>query len=147
MRTSSILILTATALAQLALANWTPEKAAQINFYTDAHCTQYNGEVPAWWLKSPLVGGIGSVAGAARAQCITLNMPGNSASINTAGLWGYSTTTQPGIASGHCTFYDDFTCGGNQATAYYGTGSALPTCQPARSKDGWLWKSAKCWIN
>ncbi|KAJ7255222.1 hypothetical protein C8J57DRAFT_1721795 [Mycena rebaudengoi] len=60
MRTSSILILAVTALAQLALANWTPEKAAQINFYTDAHCTQYNGEVPAWWLKSPLVGSIGS---------------------------------------------------------------------------------------
>ncbi|KAJ7472211.1 hypothetical protein FB451DRAFT_1471523 [Mycena latifolia] len=134
------------AAAQVALANWTPDKAAQINFYTDTKCSAYAGEAAAFWTQSPLVGGIGSTVGAARAQCITLNMPGNSQSINTAALWGYSTTTQPGTESGNCVFWDEYTCGGNSAVSYYGTGTS-PTCQPARSKDGWPWKSAKCWIN
>ncbi|KAJ6544359.1 hypothetical protein B0H19DRAFT_1267638 [Mycena capillaripes] len=133
------------ALAQLTLANWTPGKAAQINFYSDTVCTQYDGEAAAYWNQSPMVGTIGTTGGAALAQCITLNMPGNSKSINTAAIWGFSTTTQPGPWSGHCTFWDGFTCSGNSATSYYPNGG--PTCQPARSSAGFLWKSGKCWSN
>jgi hypothetical protein len=75
-------------------------------------------------------------------------MPGNSQSINTAALWAFttSTTTPPPTGSGNCQFWDGFTCSGNSATSNYGTGSG-PGCQPARSSAGFLWKSAKCWIN
>ncbi|KAJ7477629.1 hypothetical protein FB451DRAFT_1396587 [Mycena latifolia] len=108
MRTSAstyLAILTAAAqLTPVCVANWTPGKAAQINFYTDTACTQYNGEGAAWWNQSPMVGGIGSKAAAEQAQCITLNMPGNSKSINTAALWAYSTTTQPETWSSHCIY-------------------------------------------
>ncbi|KAJ7300766.1 hypothetical protein DFH08DRAFT_946319 [Mycena albidolilacea] len=34
--------------AHPSLANWTPVKGAQINFYTNTQCTAYNGEVAAW---------------------------------------------------------------------------------------------------
>ncbi|KAJ6468877.1 hypothetical protein C8R45DRAFT_1105511 [Mycena sanguinolenta] len=150
MRTpTSTALITLTTLAQIApcLATWTLGKAAQINFYTDTRCTAYNGEVAAWWTTSPEVGEIGSTSGAARAQCITLNMPGNSQSINTAALWDYSTMTQPGIESGYCTFWDGYTCSGNAATSYYDDPPSYPTCQPARSSAGYLWKSAKCYLN
>ncbi|KAJ7027549.1 hypothetical protein C8F04DRAFT_1189513 [Mycena alexandri] len=116
-----------------------------MNFCSDAACSEYVGEAAAWWTQTPLVGSIVSTSAAARAQCLTLNMPGNSESVNIAGMWGYSETTQPGSGSGHCTFWDGYTCSGNGATSFYPNGG--PTCQPARSVDGWLWKSAKCWIN
>ncbi|KAF7373888.1 hypothetical protein MSAN_00601100 [Mycena sanguinolenta] len=150
MRTPTFTALaTLTALAQFApcLATWSSGKAAQINFYTDTHCSAYTGEAAAWWETSPEVGVIGSTTGVARAQCITLNMPGNSQSINTAALWGYSTTTQPGADSGYCTFWDGYTCSGNAASSYYNVPSSYPTCQPARSSAGYLWKSAKCYLN
>ncbi|KAK6981105.1 hypothetical protein R3P38DRAFT_3464536 [Favolaschia claudopus] len=128
-------------------ANWSSGKAAQINFYTDTKCSAYTGEVAAYWNAFPNPGVIGSTAGAAKAQCFTLNMPGNSQSINTAALWGFSTSTEPGRASGFCEFWDGFSCDGNTASSDFGSGASLPTCQPARSKDGWLWKSAKCLLN
>ncbi|KAJ7705642.1 hypothetical protein B0H16DRAFT_1482264 [Mycena metata] len=116
-----------------------------MNFYSDPACTAYVGEAAAWWTQSPLVGGIGTTGAANRAQCITLNMPGDSKSANTAGMWGYSETTQPGSGSGHCEFWDGYTCEGKTETSYYPNGG--PGCLPARSVDGWLWKSAKCYIN
>ncbi|KAJ7457326.1 hypothetical protein FB451DRAFT_1509517 [Mycena latifolia] len=152
------------AAAQVALANWTPDKAAQINFYTDTKCSAYAGEAAAFWTQLPLVGGIGSTVsllptlgygvgnlsggdcstvGAARAQCITLNMPGNSQSINTAALWGYSTTTEPGTGSGNCVFWDDYTASTPTVnpTGFFFTGPRnLTTCAPATIT--WSYESA-----
>jgi hypothetical protein len=147
MRTStSILAILMASLSHFAhpsLANWTPVKGAQINFYTNTQCTAYNGEVAAWWDRAPRVG-IYLRAGH-DPDCITLNMPGNSLSINTAHLWPYTTTgTEPAATFGYCQLYDGFDCTGNMATSYYDNVSGGGTCQPSRSVDGWLWKSAKC---
>lgn len=127
----------------LTLANWESDKAAQINFYKDASCSQYNGEAAAWWTKHPLVGGIGSTQAAARAECFNLNMPGDSKSINTAAMWAYQSSS---TWSGRCDFNDGLDCSGaNWAGSVYPSGGT--TCVAARSKDGYLWKSAKCYLN
>ncbi|KAF7345800.1 hypothetical protein MVEN_01600900 [Mycena venus] len=103
---------------QLSLATWSLNKAAEINFYVDTQCTQYNGEADAWWTGSPLVGSPGSTTAAPTS--------------------GNSTTIE--LGQGYCTFWDDFTCSGNQISSTPGDG----VCQPARSQGGFLWKSAKC---
>ncbi|KAJ7210219.1 hypothetical protein C8J57DRAFT_1540018 [Mycena rebaudengoi] len=102
MRATSTYFTILMAVAQVSFANWAPEKGAQVNFYTDSGCGQYAGEVAVWWNKSPAVG----VAGR-DADCITLNMPSNSKSIKTVGLWPAS-TVQPRTVSGHCSFWDGF---------------------------------------
>ncbi|KAJ7314962.1 hypothetical protein DFH08DRAFT_1040571 [Mycena albidolilacea] len=137
-------ILAIFALPHICLANWSPGKGAQVNFYTDTQCTAYNGEVAAWWNQAqPLVGVAGS--GATQAQFITLNMLGNSLSINTAALWGFSTATEPARGSGFCTLWDGFGCTENTVPSYYNT-TGQPDCQPSRSTAGFLWKSANCWL-
>ncbi|KAJ7260695.1 hypothetical protein C8J57DRAFT_1600967 [Mycena rebaudengoi] len=140
MRATSTYLTILMVVAQVSFANWAPEKGAQINFYTDARCGQYTGEVAAWWNNLPAVG-VGSDG--RDADCITLNMPGNSKSINTVGLWPAS-TVQPGTIRGHCSFWDGFTCSGNKVTSEYHPGSGF--CEPARSIDGFLWKSTQCWL-
>ncbi|KAJ7465412.1 hypothetical protein B0H11DRAFT_2240218 [Mycena galericulata] len=68
-------------LPPLSLALWAPGKAAQINFFTNDICTQYVGEVAAWWTMASLIGWPGPMA--AQAECISLNMPSNSQSTAT----------------------------------------------------------------
>jgi hypothetical protein len=131
-------------LPRFSLAIWLPGKAAQLNFYADTGCLQYTGEAEAFWTESPLVGETGSASAAApAAQCITLNMPGDTQAVQTAAMWQNSATTEPGPGSGLCTFWDDFTCSGDSAAVsnYVAAGGS---CLPSRSKDGLLWKSAKC---
>ncbi|KAF8145874.1 hypothetical protein K438DRAFT_1781589 [Mycena galopus ATCC 62051] len=129
----------------VSFANWAPDKAAQINFFADARCSAYNGEVAAWWTLSPLVGGIGNAA--AIAQCFNLSTPSNSLGIATVNMWLQvsGTTTEPPASIGQCTFWDDYGCSGNGDSSDY-----VPpygACLPASSTDGELWKSAKCWNN
>ncbi|KAF8175063.1 hypothetical protein K438DRAFT_2047895 [Mycena galopus ATCC 62051] len=129
----------------VSFANWAPDKAAQINFFADARCSAYNGEVAAWWTLSPLVGGIGNEA--AIAQCFNLSTPSNSLGIATVNMWLQvsGTTTEPPASIGQCTFWDDYGCSGNGDSSDY-----VPpygACLPASSTDGELWKSAKCWNN
>ncbi|KAJ7829192.1 hypothetical protein B0H14DRAFT_2810591 [Mycena olivaceomarginata] len=137
----AILMAILSQLAHLSLANWTRGKGAQINFYTDTQCTAYHGEVAAWWNRVPLV-----AVEPAQLGCITLDMPGDSLSINTAAMWAYSAGMQPAEAAGYCVFYDGFECNGQSITVlsfYHLNG---PGCQPSRSFGGYLWKSAKCYI-
>jgi hypothetical protein len=132
-------------LPRFSLAIWLPGKAAQLNFYADTGCLQYTGEVEAFWTESPLVGETGSTSAAAPAECITLNMPGDTQTVQTAAMWQNSTTTEPGPGSGLCTFWDDYTCSGEEAVSNYVAASA--SCLPSRSRNGFLWKSAKCQIH
>ncbi len=135
-------ILSAVALLpQLSVATWSPNKAAEINAYLDTLCTQYNGEEDAWWVGLPLVGSSGSTTAPTHADCIGLNMPGDSQGINTAALWLNTSTAE--IGQGYCTFWDDVNCSGNQVSSTPGDG----VCQPARSQGGSFWKSAKCVIH
>jgi hypothetical protein len=135
--------------AQVSFANWTPDKAAQINFFSNTQCTAYNGEVAAWWTLSPLVGGVGSTTATARAQCFNLSIPGNSLGIGTVNMWFQmdNTATEPGASSGVCTFWDDYGCSGNDESSDILSFAGPGTCRPASSTDGRLWKSAKCWNN
>ncbi|KAK7038591.1 hypothetical protein R3P38DRAFT_2516544 [Favolaschia claudopus] len=144
MRTPTATILLA--FIPLCLANWSPGKAAQMNFYKDSTCGAYVGEAAAFHNTFPEVGTIGSTTGVARAQCFSLNMPDNSQSINTVAMWGYSAVKEPGQWSGYCTFWDGYNCEGN-AKSSYAPLSKIPSCMPGRSKDGWLWKSAKCYLS
>src|SRR4051794_28081659 len=149
MHPSTLLAVLAT-LTPVTIANWTPDRATQINFYTDTKCTAYAGETSSYFSRFPHVGYIGSTIGAAKAECWNINMPGNAKSLNTANIWGYttSTTTPPGSWSGRCDFNDGLDCKGNNwgfsgnPINYDGSN----TCLAARSKDGWLWKSAKCYV-
>ncbi|KAJ7510986.1 hypothetical protein B0H11DRAFT_1036634 [Mycena galericulata] len=138
-------ILTAVSkLPPLSLSVWAPGKAAQINFYTDNDgCSQYVNEVAAWWTMADLIGGPGSMA--TQAECISLDMPSNSQSTNTADIWPpntANTTTVPPNGIGACTFWDELTCSGNEAWSNYSQGHS--SCLPARSQNGALWQSAKC---
>ncbi|KAJ6581002.1 hypothetical protein B0H19DRAFT_490712 [Mycena capillaripes] len=134
--------------APVSFANWAPDRAAQINFYTNTQCSTYASEVAALWTQTPLVGVVepGTNAVARAAQCFNLSMPANAQSINTVTLWAYatSTTTVPTPLSGNCTFWDDDGCGGNEDTSLYNPSTNL-TCLSARSRDGGLWISARCW--
>ncbi|KAJ7873452.1 hypothetical protein B0H13DRAFT_2349023 [Mycena leptocephala] len=131
----------------VSFANWMPDKAAQINFFTNTQCTAYNGEVAAWWTLSPLVGRVGSTTAATGAQCFNLSMPGNSLGIATVNMWFQmdNTTTEPGASSGGCTFWDDYGCSGDNESS--DVLSDQGPCRPASSTDDRLWKSAKCWNN
>ncbi|EHK39365.1 hypothetical protein TRIATDRAFT_288158 [Trichoderma atroviride IMI 206040] len=83
------------------LATYSPGKGGQINFYTDTKCSHYNGEVACWWNKTPFIGL--AYEGGGPGDCFQLNMPGNSQSINIAGMWksgggadsGGSASSQP----------------------------------------------------
>ncbi|KAF7362980.1 hypothetical protein MVEN_00649600 [Mycena venus] len=132
-----------TAIAQvplLSLANWMPGSAVRINFYTDVQCSQYDGAVEVWWTMSPFVGGPGL-----QAECIPLDiMPRNSQSINPVSVWGpsvASTTTEPALANGSCTFWDGSSCTGSSASSNYTPGTEA--CLPASSRAGILWKGAQ----
>jgi hypothetical protein len=134
----AILAATVTQLVPGSIA-WERDQAAQMNFYTDTQCTQFAGTASAWWSKSPLVG---TVVDPNRAQCITLNMPGNAQSMNSAAFWPFSVTSEPARMSGFCTVFDDVGCKGNSARSTYVPFNGF--CLRARSVDGWLWKSARC---
>ncbi|KAJ7840844.1 hypothetical protein B0H14DRAFT_3869383 [Mycena olivaceomarginata] len=76
-------------LPPLILADWSPGKAAQINFYVNGTCAPqyiYSSAATSWWSVSPLVG-IGSITGA---ECFTLNLVGGSTGINTGMMWEQS---------------------------------------------------------
>ncbi|KAJ7192409.1 hypothetical protein GGX14DRAFT_578126 [Mycena pura] len=121
----------------LSYANWTPGKAAQVNFFTDVLCLQYNGEVPAWWTMTPFIGNPG-----AQADCISLDvMPSSSKTIATVNVWEPNTASAnmsvwPPDAAGSCTFWDESGCSGNSASSDHTSGSG--GCQPTSSKDGSL---------
>ncbi|KAH8121284.1 hypothetical protein LI328DRAFT_137684 [Trichoderma asperelloides] len=124
-------------LAYPILANYSSGKGGQINFYKDTKCSQYNGEAACWWNKTPFIGL--QYEGGGPGDCFDLNMPGNSQSINIAGMW----TSGGGADGGGCTFFSGYGCdGANQVWATYGSGSG--TCLPARGSAGYLWKSAWC---
>jgi hypothetical protein len=136
-------------LPQLSLSTWTPGKAAQINFYIGGTCTAYSNEATSWWISSPLVGGSGAITGA---ECFLLGMHGDlMTGINTAMMWEESTasdTVEPDQANGWCMFWDGFDCTGNElSSVYVPAGDEGAPCEPARSKDGFLWKSGKCGIH
>lgn len=119
------------------LATYSPGKGGQINFYTDTKCSRYNGEVACWWNKAPAIGL--QYEGGGPGDCFQLNMPGNSQSINIAGMW----TSGGGADAGGCTFFSGYNCdGANQVWATYGNGAGA--CLPARGSAGYLWKSARC---
>jgi hypothetical protein len=127
-------ILTAIAhLAHFARADY----PAQINFYVDkpsptGGCTQFKGE------KLLTLAETGAeVTGGHDGECVQLDMPGNSGSLNTAAFGPAGDGGQ-----GYCTFYDSYTCSGNTATSYFSDGNG--GCRYSRSVDGWLWKSAIC---
>ncbi|KAJ7683051.1 hypothetical protein B0H14DRAFT_3535441 [Mycena olivaceomarginata] len=128
------------------LATWSFEKGAEINFYTGTQCTRYNGEADAWWNHRPFIADLASTTGA-DPECFTLNMPGNSQSINTAHVWESTIFAgeTPGPSFGHCQFWDGFTCSGNTATSSFVPSPPSGECLPARSPAGFLWKSAKCY--
>lgn len=119
------------------LATYSSGKGGQINFYKDTKCTQYIGEAGCWWNKAPHIGL--QYEGGGPGDCFQLNMPGNSHSINIAGMW----TSGGGADGGGCTFYSGYNCdGANQVWATYGGGAG--TCLQARGSAGYLWKSARC---
>ena len=123
-------------LTQPTLATYSAGKGGQINFYTDASCTKYTGEADCWWDKTPHVGR--TVPGGQDADCFSLNIPGNSLSINTAELWSEEGST----TSGQCYLYDGYGCTGNSVSSTYTPGKGQ--CFASRSDAGWLWKSAWC---
>lgn len=124
-------------LTQPTLANYSPGKGGQINFYKDTKCSQYNGEAACWWNKAPVIGL--QYEGGGPGDCFDLTMPGNSKSINIAGMW----KSGGGADSGGCTFFSGYGCdGANQAWATYGGGEGK--CLSARGGAGYLWKSARC---
>ncbi|KAF7336272.1 hypothetical protein MVEN_02175500 [Mycena venus] len=135
-------------LPQLSLATWMPGKAAQINFYVGGTCAQYIDEATSWWTSSALVGGNGAVTGA---ECFILGMPGDSTGINTAMMWEENTTSntvEPHQANGWCMFWDGFDCTGNEVSSVYApAGAGGGPCESAWSKDGFMWKSAKCGLH
>ncbi|KAF7378471.1 hypothetical protein MSAN_00274400 [Mycena sanguinolenta] len=143
-----IIFTVAVQLPQLSLATWLPGKAAQINFYVGGTCAQYTAEVESWWTSSPLVGGNGAVTGA---ECFLLSMPGDSTGINTAMMWEQTTTSdivEPAQANGWCMFWDGFNCTGNAVSSLYApAGLAGGPCQSSWSKDGFMWKSGRCFID
>ncbi|KAL0935982.1 uncharacterized protein CTRU02_208197 [Colletotrichum truncatum] len=135
---SSLALLAATALqlAQPVAANYESGKAVQINFYSNSGCSAYIGETAAWWTRSPRAGEY--VSGGTGGDCFSLNMPGNSQSLNLASVWkGNGAKT-----SGTCQLYDGYNCGGTAGSGGYSGGSG--NCVPARSSKGLLWKSARC---
>lgn len=118
------------------VATYSAGKGGQINFYTDSSCSKYNGEAACWWNQSPYIGL--EVSGGQTATCFSLNMPGNSLSINTADLWEESGTA----TKGQCFLFDGYGCTGNSVESTYTPGSGK--CFASRSGAGWLWKSAWC---
>ncbi|KAJ7268354.1 hypothetical protein C8J57DRAFT_1324966 [Mycena rebaudengoi] len=120
-------ILTAIAqLPQLSFSTWLPGKAAQINFYVGGACAQYTSEATSRWASSPLVGGNGAITGADTT----------------------SDTVEPDQANGWCMFWDGFDCTGNEVSSvYFPAGAAGGPCESAWSKDGFMWKSARCFID
>ncbi|KAK7062499.1 hypothetical protein R3P38DRAFT_2835468 [Favolaschia claudopus] len=152
MRTPTFLTLTL-ALLPSCIANWSSGKAAQMNFYTDTKCSAYTGEAAAFYEAFPKVGVFQST-GEDNAQCFSLNMPSSSQSINMVAAWDSNTAFatvqpgEPGRRTGVCQFWDGANCAGKFVESYVGNGwqGAKPGCQPGRSTDGYLWKSAKCWV-
>jgi hypothetical protein len=127
------------AFAQLCLASWAPDKAARINFYTDAQCSAYNEEVAAWRSKKPEVA---LLSLGLEGNCIDLKMPGTSKSVNVAAMWGYVDGNSQ-IQNQRCDFFDDYNCARNSRASHFPGAN----CLPVRSKDGWLWKSAWCYLS
>ncbi|KAF8207732.1 hypothetical protein K438DRAFT_2074705 [Mycena galopus ATCC 62051] len=131
-------------LPELSVANWTPGKAAQINFYDGGTCSTYIADATSWWTGSPFVGGTAAETGA---ECFLLNMPGYSTGISNAMMWEESImndTVEPALANGWCTYWDGFNCTGNEfPITYTPAGAQEGPCEAERSKDGFLWKSAK----
>jgi hypothetical protein len=125
-----------TAIAHLAPLARAADVGSQINFYTDKPST--DGGCSAFVGSKVLtVEETGArVTGGSDGECVQLNMPSDSESINTVYM-GTGTADK-----GFCIFYDSFTCSGNSVYSYYSAGDG--ECRYARSVDGWLWKSAVC---
>jgi hypothetical protein len=139
----SFIHLTVLALAPLSLANWAPGKAAQLNFYADTKCTSYNGENAAWHDRWPHLGTTPHVKDSPYAECFNIGMGDSSKSINVAAVW----TNNPSKATtsiGYCSLNDGFDCKGENWD-HSGYKATYESCRPARSEDGYLWKSAKCY--
>ncbi|KAF7367142.1 hypothetical protein MSAN_00973900 [Mycena sanguinolenta] len=135
-------------LTGLSLGTWAPGKAAQIDFYDGGSCATLTAGASSWWTKSPFVGGPGAETGA---ECFLLDMPLNSTGITNTMMWAESTTSdtiEPALAKGWCTYWDGFNCTGTELPITYNPSEAEEgPCEPGRSKDVLLWKSARCFID
>ncbi|KAF7339115.1 hypothetical protein MVEN_01988200 [Mycena venus] len=125
-----LMLLVAALLARVSFGTYKPGKAAQINYYTDSACRNYVGEAAEWWTtKGPEI-----------TECMSLNMPHNAQSINTAAIWKPDGTPY----CGKCIFYEAAGCGSGQ----FEVSSYSPytgQCLSARTVGAaTLWQSAKC---
>ncbi|TAQ86999.1 hypothetical protein B7494_g4674 [Chlorociboria aeruginascens] len=95
-------------LAHFVSANYAPDKASQINFYTDEVCTQYDGEIAAWWSTSPYVANINT---GSQPSCFELSWPNGTQSLNVVGEWFRNGTSYPiTTPNAGCNFYTDNQC-------------------------------------
>lgn len=127
-------------LAQPSTAQWQAGKGAQVNFYRDTSCSQFQSSATAWWDRSPRVSDYRPYSD--KPECLSLNPPGDAKSVNVAAMWRHDSAAS---SEGICDFYDGYGCTGyrEQGSYYPGTGQ----CLAARSKGGnYLWKSALCWV-
>ncbi|KAF7322335.1 hypothetical protein HMN09_00011200 [Mycena chlorophos] len=123
--------------ASLPLLSTAATIGAETHFYGDGVCAAFLSNAEAFYTQAPYIGTNGEGAG-----CITLNPPGNALSANTAAIFEANGSTE---TDGFCIFYDGYTCEGNQEVSNFTPGNGH--CLPARSSAGYLWKSAKCYVN
>lgn len=126
-------------LAQPSTAQWQAGKRAQVNFYRDTSCSQFQSSATAWWDRFPRVSDYAPYSD--EPECLSLNPPGDAKSVNVAAMWRHGSSAS---SSGICNFFDGYGCTGSVQTGSYVPGTGQ--CLPARSASGgYLWKSAKCW--
>ncbi|VUC35670.1 unnamed protein product [Clonostachys rosea] len=108
-------------------------QAVQINTYTDSACSNFISAIQVYYAKSPKL-----------EDCFDLNVPGNALSLNMVHAWDKDTTKDK---KGHCKVYSDFGCAGKQdiQRTYWPDGG--PGCLNSRGPSGYLWKSARCYID
>jgi hypothetical protein len=133
-------IVTIAHLSQPSVAQWQPGKGAQVNFYHDTSCSQFQSSATAWWDRSPRVSDYRVYSD--EPECLSLNPPGDARSVNVAAMWEHDS----GASSlGVCHFFDGYGCTGSLKTGDYYPGTGQ--CLAARSESGnYLWKSARCYV-
>ncbi|CAH0055325.1 unnamed protein product [Clonostachys solani] len=114
-------------------------QAIRIDFFKSPTCGKANGSAYTYSIGSPQVG---RTDGSKTAECFSLKMPGDSQSLKAVNPG----KAQGGILGDYCYFYDDWGCKGKSVKQLvFGTGPNN-VCQKARSENGWLWKSALCYV-
>lgn len=127
-------------LAQPSTAQWQAGKGAQVNWYGDSNCGQFQSSATVWWDRFPRVSDY--TAYSDEPECLSLNPSGNAKSVNVAAMWKQNNSSS---SYGICNFFDGYGCTGSVRTGTHNPGTGQ--CLPARSSSGnYLWKSAKCWV-